>query len=221
LKTRKLLIVQWAKKGQIGKMGMFLAQIGTDSGRNSRIQTDAKVPNWRQLCHVRLTAPVYAMDVSGSLYTLEVARHPNRRYKVGTVASLEGVPAILESCSPHFMLLLAMDASSLKDEEISASARILLSRGLAGFSVWGPDCSRVHDLFDLERDPGETDETVVVTTWHADEPITEAVCYFDLCAYPAAGFERDCSDWVAIAVGNESWEEEISTAVVKGFDGEL
>jgi hypothetical protein len=163
---------------------------------------------------------VYLIKVNGRLHTLEVARNLNRSYKVGAVSSLEEVPAALESCSPHFILLLAIDASSLEDEQIIASARILFSRGLAGFSVWGPGCSRVHDLFDLERDPDETDERVVVTTWHSDEPLTEAVCYFDLCAYPSADFERDCTDWVAISVGNEVWKEEISSALVKGFGGE-
>jgi hypothetical protein len=156
--------------------------------------------------------------VSEKLQILEVARNPNRRYKVGTVLSLENVSEALESCSPHFILLLVLDASLIEDERISTSARLLLSRGLAGFSVWGPNCSRVHDLFDLERDPDETGQSVVVTTWHDDDPISEAVCYFDLCAYPAADFENDCSDWVAIAVGNQSWEEEIRRALAKGFD---
>jgi hypothetical protein len=155
--------------------------------------------------------------VSTSLKTLEIKRSPDRRYKVGTVPSLEDVPASLERCSAHFILLLAVDASLLEDERISASAKALMSRGLAGFSVWGPDCSRVHDLFDWERDPDETDENLVCTTWHADEPISEAVCYFELNAYPSSDFEQDCSDWIAIAVGNENWESEITAALIKGF----
>lgn len=163
------------------------------------------------------------MYVTGSrLHTLAVPRNlnPNRRYRVGVVPSLEDIPAALESCSRYFILLLAIDASTIDDDRISSSARTLLSRGIAGFSVWGTDCSRVHDLFDLERDPEETDERVVVTTWHADEPLSEAVCYFDLCAYPSADFERDCTDWVALAVANGNWEEEIRAALVKGFDSE-
>lgn len=151
------------------------------------------------------------------LKTLEIARNPTRRYRVGTVPSIEAVvPAILQTCSAHFILLLAIDASTLEDERISVIAKTLLSQGLAGFSVWGSDCSRVHDLFDLERDPDETDGQVVVTTWHENESISEAVCYFDLCAYPSLDFERDCSDWIAIAVGDESWEKEISAALFKG-----
>ena len=116
------------------------------------------------------------------------------------------------------MLLLALDASSIGNERISAMAQSLISRGLAGISVWGPDCSRVHDLFDEERDPNETDETVVMTTWHDNEPISEAVCHFDLCAYPADDFKADCNDWVAISVGNESWKEEMRSALIEGFN---
>jgi hypothetical protein len=159
------------------------------------------------------------MNVTSKLENINIARNPDRQYRLGTVPTLEEVPASLESCSPHFILLLALDASSIEDERVSSVAKALLLRGLAGLSVWGPDCSRVHDLFDLERDPDETDERVVVTTWHADEPLSEAVRYFDLCAYPSTDFERDCSDWVAIAVGDQCWEEGMRTALISGFDG--
>ncbi len=154
----------------------------------------------------------------GTLDNLTVDRNPNRRYKLGTALTMEDIPAILESCSPHFILLIAIDASSIGNERISRIARSLISRGLAGISIWGSDCSRVHDLFLGERDPKETDASVVVTTWHDDEPLSEAVCYFDLCAYPAGDFEPDCSDWVAISVGKECWEEEIRSTLIEGFD---
>jgi hypothetical protein len=158
------------------------------------------------------------MNVTDHLESLRIARNPERQYRLGTVPTLEDIPVSLESCSPHFMLLLAIDASSIEVERISEVAKTLMSRGLAGLSIWGPHCSRVHDLFDLERDPNETDESVVVTTWHDDEPLSEAVCYFDLCANPSADFEHDCNDWVAVAVGEKRWEEEIRTALVNGFD---
>jgi hypothetical protein len=57
-----------------------------------------------------------------------------------------------------------------------------------------------------------------VTTWHADEPLSEAVCYFDLCAYPSSDFEHDCKDWIAIAVDDQRWEAEMLTALMKGFN---
>ena len=162
---------------------------------------------------------VEPMNVTGPLENLKIDRNPNRIYRVGTVASFEDIPASLDPCSPHFILLMALDASSLENERIRAIAKTLMSRGLAGFSVWGPDCSRVHDQFDIKRDPNETDERVIVTTWHENEPLSEAVCYFDLCAYPSADFERDCIDWVAIAVGNKRWAKEMRTVLINGFDG--
>jgi hypothetical protein len=82
------------------------------------------------------------MNVPSALKSLKVVRNPNREYKIGTVPSLEDVPASLEQCSPHFILLLALDASGIGDERVSAIAKALMSRGLAGISVWGPDCSR-------------------------------------------------------------------------------
>lgn len=159
------------------------------------------------------------MSVNGLLLNaLDVERNPDRQYRVGTVSTLEDIPRALGSCSPHFILLLAIDASSIEDDRIRKLANALISRGLAGVSVWGPDCSRVHDLFDEARDPEETDERVVVTTWHDNESIEDAVCFFDLCAYPSDDFERDCRDWVAIAVGNKRWEEQICKALNDGFD---
>ena len=89
--------------------------------------------------------------MTASLKILKIDRNPNRLYRVGTVSSLDDVPDSLLGCSPHFVLLLAVDASTVEDQRISVVAKTLLDKGLAGFSVWGPDCSRVHDLFDLER----------------------------------------------------------------------
>ena len=120
------------------------------------------------------------MSVNGILQNVRLERNRDRQYRVGTVPAIEDVLTSLESCSPHFILLLAVDASSIGIERISALAKALISRGLAGVSVWGPDCSRVRDLFDVERDPEEIDDRVVVTTWHDKESIADAVCYFAL-----------------------------------------
>lgn len=89
------------------------------------------------------------------------ARGATRRYLFGGVASVEQIPAALESLSKHFVLFLAADATSLDDATLRRLARVLLSRGLAYLCAWGPDCSRVHDQFDLERDPNEPEGQAV------------------------------------------------------------
>jgi hypothetical protein len=90
---------------------------------------------------------------------------------------------------------------------------------MAYLCVWGGDCSRVHDQFDLERDTEEREGRVVVTTWHDDEPIEEALWFFANCAYPDTEFEADCRDWVAISVANRGWEKNIRTELVERNSG--
>lgn len=47
-----------------------------------------------------------------------------------------------------------------------------------------------------------------MTTWHDNEPLSEALWFFANAAFPDERFAPDCTDWVAVAVGNESWERE-------------
>src|SRR6267154_1524167 len=54
----------------------------------------------------------------------------------------------LAQTSKHFVLLIAVDASQGPDETIAAAADAILTNGLASLCVWGPDCERVHDIFD-------------------------------------------------------------------------
>jgi hypothetical protein len=153
--------------------------------------------------------------VNGVLKTYTASWNPNRRYRFGTVPTLEQIPSALEATSAHYVLLLAVDATYFDNDRLRRLARILLDKGLARFCVWGPDCSRVHDQFDLERDPNETDGRVVTTTWHDDEPLSEAVWYFAFNAYPSDDFEEDCKDWVAISVGDEAWERELHSGLIQ------
>lgn len=120
----------------------------------------------------------------------------------------------------QYVLLLAVDATHLDNGRLRRLARTLLEKGLASFCVWGPDCSRVHDQFDLERDPNETDGRVVTTTWHDDEPLSEAVWYFAFNARPSDDFEEDCKDWVALSVGSEAWERELSSSLIQAEQAE-
>ena len=113
------------------------------------------------------------------------------------------------------MLFLAVDATSIPNSVLRAVARELLDRGLASLCVWGTDCSRVHDQFDLERHP----DSEVETTWHSDETLEEALWYFANVAYPDDSFERDCRDWVALAVANDAWEEGIRTELIDNNEG--
>lgn len=142
-------------------------------------------------------------------------QQPTRNFCVGSVKLLQDIPSALEAVSAKYCLFLAFDASSINDEEIRRIAKLLLERGIAYFCVWGPDCERVHDLFDLERLPEEPRDRVVMTTWHSKESLSKALWFFEYCAEPAEGFAPDCRDRVALSIANESWAQQIRTALIK------
>ncbi len=136
---------------------------------------------------------------------------PLRRFRISELPSLREIRSALDGISEHFCLLLAMDATTTSDRELREAAKLLLKRGITYLCVWGPDCERVHDLFDLERMPHEPKDRVVMTTWHSKEPLSEALWFFATCVEPADGFASTCTDWIALSVRNAPWMQEMQT----------
>ena len=147
------------------------------------------------------------------LEKVKADNEPIRSFYVGEVSSLRNAPLALELSSASYCLFLAVDATSISDEEIRTSAKLLLERGMAYLCVWGPDCERVHDLFDQERLPKEPRDRVVMTTWHSEDSLSKALWFFEHCAEPAEGFAADCRDWVAFSVANRPWQQQIRSAL--------
>ena len=118
----------------------------------------------------------------------------------------EGLP------SPHFACLLAVDATAIDDRTIDAFAERLLDHGMAYLCVWGPDCRRVHDLVDdvvVLRTIREGWEHTIMTTWHDDEPLEEAIWFLIHAAYPEEALLPTCETRIGIAVANDNWAEEL------------
>src|SRR5204863_7572025 len=94
----------------------------------------------------------------------------------------------------HFVLFLAWDSSDTPDETILKLARSLIPRGLVYIVAWGPDCERVHDLFDdvdveSNLDSTDTADTVIMSTWHTNDSLAEALRFSLHSAYPAEAYE--------------------------------
>ncbi len=109
--------------------------------------------------------------------------------------------------TPHFVVFLAMDARGVPDDEIARLADKLLRQGAAYVCAWGPDCQRVHDLFDAaisELFPLDED-ALVMTTWHADEELDQALWFALFSACPDDPFLETCGSLLAIVVGNDGW----------------
>jgi len=129
-----------------------------------------------------------------------------------------------------FGLLLVCDARSRSVEDISALSRASLLAGMHWFSSWGPDCERVHDIVDEDivdlviQDEGRADAVgqpapardLVMTTWHDDEPLSEALEFFWTCAVPVGG-QHDSGLRLVISVAMPDVTSGIRAAVAALF----
>jgi len=130
---------------------------------------------------------------------------------------LEAWPDRLDIDSGCFGLLLAYDARSGAEEALRALAERTLAQGLVYLCAWGPDCKRVHDLFEraiVAREEERGDDDTVMTTWHEDESLEEAAWYFAHVASPSPGYAERCRAMVVAAVGNEEWLATLSSGVM-------
>jgi hypothetical protein len=143
---------------------------------------------------------------------------PSKDYYLCSVGNIELLSDEITPSSQHFCLFLALDAKSLDDGKIREVAKRLLQKGLVYLCAWGPDCERVHDLFDytiLEMDP-QQDRPVVMTTWHTEESFQEAVWFFINAAFPDEAYVRNCHDWMFAPIGNPGWEKVIRESQSSG-----
>jgi hypothetical protein len=108
--------------------------------------------------------------------------------------------------SRHFIAFLAADASEIDSEVLAEFSRRLIRAGCIYFCAWGTDCERVHDVFDeecLDIDP------VVMTTWHSDDSLDEALWFFLRAAAPDASYRDTTHSALVISVGRADWDEQI------------
>lgn len=118
----------------------------------------------------------------------------------------------------HFVLFVAADGRSVGDASVMEAARRSLASGLCYFVVWGPDCERVHDLFDRvivdEHFRGtETVENVIMTTWHERDSLDDALAFFLGAAMPADDYRVTCRSWLAVPIGSDDWAARIASAL--------
>lgn len=124
--------------------------------------------------------------------------------------TLDQWPATLDGIAPPFGLLVACDATSVPTSVISTFAEMALTSGAVYLVAWGPDCERVHDIFDETHVLMKVEQPNlprVMTTWHADESLDEALWYFVDLAQP---LEPDTArDWLAVSVERSDWSDQI------------
>jgi hypothetical protein len=144
-----------------------------------------------------------------------------------SIPNLGSFPSQLEMPNQSFVLLLACDARQIKDSVITDFANLMIDRGIAYLCAWGPDCERVHDLFDLTyvmREIGEERRYPhVMTTWHDAESLDEALWFMLFSAYPDEAFADTCGFDLAVSVANDEWGAHIQKrlSIVSQFNKEV
>ncbi len=141
----------------------------------------------------------------------------------------EDWPANLNLGSRHFGLLLVWDATRVLDDPIEALAKVVLAQGAAFVATWGPDCERVHDVFDIaDRVPERGDDrrpadSIVMTTWHARDTLDDALWYCLFAAITDDYFTETCRALLICTIGAPTESEHLRRRLddVDAFDREV
>jgi hypothetical protein len=132
------------------------------------------------------------------------------------ILSIETIEQLFESIRPRndlFTLLLAWDAPVVDHAQLEDWMRPVVEHGLAYFCAWGAQCEAVHDAVDrcdiamLNGDIRE--DNIIMTTWHHDESLEEALQFFANCADLTGIRGTSIFDRFAVSVGNPKWAEEM------------
>jgi hypothetical protein len=152
--------------------------------------------------------------VAAATLELRAADGPlNRQLFALQVTTSAEVLAATQALAPHFAVFLAWDATSVPTEQISRLATLLHNRGLAYLCAFGPDCQRVHDIFDeveLELLGARPSGSVIMTTWHDDEPLEDALWFFVNNSFPDAAYENTCHTGIALTIDNSLWASQVA-----------
>jgi len=136
-----------------------------------------------------------------------------KKFAVIEVPDLK-LPFAFDVPSKRFRLFVAADTTNVNTQAISDFALPALERGMVYFCSWGPGCERFHDIVDEvivgddlseQEFSGPSTDDVIMTTWHDDETLEEALDYFAICTTPTDGFAADSDFRLVICVGNSDW----------------
>jgi hypothetical protein len=111
-----------------------------------------------------------------------------------------------------FVCLLACDARRAPASEIGAVAEHLFRAGCVYICCWGPDCERVHDVFDEVEVDRFPDRPVVMSTWHDKETLSEAIWFAIFLAFPDDANADRCRAVVGVTIGSPQWHNEMRAA---------
>lgn len=140
--------------------------------------------------------------------------------------TLAAFPGHLPLHSPNFMLFLACDSRDISVEVLAEFTEKALAQGAVYICTWGPDCERVHDIFDetiveqqLRLNPKEYVSSDVMTTWHNDESLEDALEFFLTAAVPDDDTTRRKAALV-VSIDNPGWADVVDKMMLSHMPAE-
>ena len=129
--------------------------------------------------------------------------------------SIDQIPGNISVASKYFVCLIALDSGTVDHDALRAAAYKLLHSGGVYFCTWGPGCEAVHDAIDEEiigEFASDLDSEHILTTWHEDDPLSDAIWVSLYVTWPADSFFDDCRSVLAVTVASPEWAAEIESA---------
>jgi hypothetical protein len=125
------------------------------------------------------------------------------------VPSWPALATALATCSGPFVLFVAFDVAGEPHSELTEVASRVLQRGATYVCCWGAGCELLHDAFDevaavRPRPPGP--DGVVMTTWHDDESLEDALWFAVRAAFPS---DSHLVPVVAASIGKPAYARRI------------
>jgi len=150
--------------------------------------------------------------------TVKLGQDDERRNLIlHTWEDWEELLATLPTVAAPFVCVFACDAVGVPAEVVGKVMRQLLDGGCHYIVCWGPDCERVHDIFD---------ETLVwmsiedikdiplrMSSWHAREPLCKSIWFALQCAVDCQCEERlEYQCILGLCQRQENWAEVFTRA---------
>jgi hypothetical protein len=131
----------------------------------------------------------------------EVSKRNLFSLHLGNAVELESQIILPSRC---FVCFLGWDSALESADSISQVSEILLRSGCVYLCSWGRGCGRVHDIAEeLSVGPNPHPETYpgIMTTWHENDPLDDALWFFLGSTWPDDGYADDCKAAIAITIG--------------------
>ncbi|MCO6511076.1 MAG: hypothetical protein J5I65_09810 [Aridibacter famidurans] len=121
--------------------------------------------------------------------------------------------------SRYFFLLIVWHSAGADVDELFHIAETALKSGCVYVCTFGKGCESLHDILDetvvawetipedRPIDTGNWDENHIMTTWHDDELLEDAIWFFLNNTFVDEGLTKDCRAGVVLAIGASPEEE--------------